>query len=71
MMTIDWIGRAKSLKLGVRNFIAGRWRECRSGKSVEKYSPRDGELLYRFGAGDAHEVDEAIVEQGRLPPSSL
>lgn len=61
MKTIDWIGRAESFKPGVRNVIAGRSRDAQRGKLLQKYSPRDGDLLYRFGAGVADEVDEAIV----------
>ena len=59
-MNVDWIGRSRALKLRVRNFVAGRYEE-QSGEAVEKYSPRDGSLLCRFGAGEKNEVEKIVA----------
>lgn len=64
-MGIDWIGRSQALQLGVRNFIDGRWQEPAGPDTLEKYSPRDGALLCRFGAGEAREVDAAVASARR------
>jgi acyl-CoA reductase-like NAD-dependent aldehyde dehydrogenase len=59
-MSVDWISRAQALTLRVRNYSSGQWSEC-GGDLLEKRSPRDGQSLYRFGAGDSREVDEAVA----------
>jgi acyl-CoA reductase-like NAD-dependent aldehyde dehydrogenase len=59
-MKIDWVERSRALTLRVRNFVNGRWCEG-TGDALEKVSPRDGRLLYRFGAGRPPEVDEAVA----------
>lgn len=67
---IDWIERFGQLSLNVRNFVDGRWASV-GGPALDKYSPRDGTLLCRFGAGEPVEVDAAVaaarraVEDGR------
>ena len=63
-MEIDWIQRAASLKPRVRNLIGGRW-VTGGGDPVEKCSPRDGRVLYRFGVGQPEEVDEASTSARR------
>lgn len=60
-MGIDWIGKSQDLKLRVRDFIGGRWQPERAGEALEKYSPRDGRLLCRFGVGEAQDVNEAVA----------
>lgn len=60
-MSIDWIARSRGLTLRVRNFIDGRWHSDDHGQTVEKYAPRDGKLLCRFGATQAEAVDEAVT----------
>jgi len=60
VQTIDWIDRAESVKLEIRNFVGGR-RRRENGEQLEKFAPRDGRLLTRFGAGDPGEVDEAVA----------
>lgn len=47
-MSTDWIEKARSVELQVRNFVNGRWQDGR-GEPLEKYGPRDGRLLCRFG----------------------
>jgi acyl-CoA reductase-like NAD-dependent aldehyde dehydrogenase len=61
---IDWIARSQEISLRVRDFIDGRWR-LETGEGIEKYSPRDGRLLCRYGAGQVREVDEAVVSARR------
>src|SRR5437879_244428 len=57
----DWVGRSKALKIQIRNFIDGRWKaEGSEAAPLEKFSPRDGQLLYRLGAGAAAEVNAAV-----------
>lgn len=58
-VSIDWVERARALKPQVRNFINGRYAEI-GGSPLEKRSSRDGELLCRFGAGEAREVEQAV-----------
>lgn len=57
----EWIRRAQGLEPQVRNFVNGRWIDARGERGLEKYSPRDGRLLYHFSAGGAHDVDEAVA----------
>jgi len=64
MTTIDWVSRANALKLQVRNFVDGRWFDG-GGEALEKYAPRDGRLLCRFGSGEAREVDAAVASAKR------
>jgi len=58
--TVDWIDRAKNLKPKIRNFVGGQWKP-ESGDQLKKYAPRDGGFLAQFGAGDGHDVDEAVA----------
>lgn len=60
MINIDWHGRAKETSFRVRNFINGEYRDCKGINKVDKYSPRDGHLLYSFGEGDGSEVEMAV-----------
>lgn len=60
-MSIDWIGRSQYLTLDVRNFIDGQWKKGRCSEPFNKYSPRDGSLLYRFLAAQRNDVDEALT----------
>ena len=59
-MNVDWVGRSRALQLRVRNFVAGRY-VGETGEAIEKYSPRDGRLLCRFGGGEQREVEEAVA----------
>lgn len=77
MTNIDWLSRARKLKLEVRDFVNGRWVSQAPGAPLQKRSPRDGSLLYELGAGHLHQVNEAVTharrafEDGRwskLPP---
>src|ERR1700722_1920636 len=60
-MSGNWISKAETLTLRVRDFVNGRWQSERSGDLIEKYSPRDGRMLYQFGAGGAMAVDAAVA----------
>jgi acyl-CoA reductase-like NAD-dependent aldehyde dehydrogenase len=64
-MDIDWISRSQALKPQVRDFIGGRWQSEGSDASLEKFSPRDGHLLYRFATGGNRRVDEAVISARR------
>ena len=65
-MSIDWASEErKLLQLRVQDFVDGCWRSEAGGKLLDKYSPRDGHLLCRFGAGDARQADEAVMSARR------
>lgn len=55
-----WIRRSESLTHEVLNFVEGRPRPSRGIRILDKYSPRDGRLLYQFSAGDDTDVKEAV-----------
>ncbi len=59
--SVDWVARAESLRLDVRNFVDGRARDGGGSGSVQKLGPRDGALLYQFGPGTAGAVDSAVA----------
>jgi acyl-CoA reductase-like NAD-dependent aldehyde dehydrogenase len=63
-MEIDWRQRSRDLSLEVRNFVGGRWSEV-GGAPLEKHSPRDGQILARFGSGTSSDVDDAVSEATR------
>jgi acyl-CoA reductase-like NAD-dependent aldehyde dehydrogenase len=60
-MGIDWAGRSQHLALQVRSFVNGRWQSDGGGPSFDKFSPRDGRLLCRYGANDAADVNKAVA----------
>ena len=60
-LNIDWVARAEALTPRVQNFVNGRWTGEPGGKVLDKYGPRDGRLLCRFGAGRVQEADEAVA----------
>lgn len=60
-MSIDWIARARAANLRVCDFVDGRWQAERDSHVIEKYSPRDGQLLCKFGAADEAAVDAAVA----------
>ena len=62
-MTVpDWTMRANNLDINVRNFIDGTYTNISVGEGVlEKYSPRDGCLLYQIGSGVSDDVDKAVA----------
>lgn len=59
-MSVDWRGRAQTITPRVRNFIDGKWQTEPGGELLKKFSPRDGQLLCEFGAGQLEEVDRAV-----------
>ena len=63
-MSIDWIARAQQITPNVRNLIEGRWCEV-SGERLEKRAPRNGRILATYGAGNAADVDVAVMSARR------
>jgi acyl-CoA reductase-like NAD-dependent aldehyde dehydrogenase len=62
MTTFDWPSRAAEQDLRVRNFIDGRYTDVSTGDCLmDKYSPRDGSLLYQLGSGTNSDVDNAVA----------
>jgi acyl-CoA reductase-like NAD-dependent aldehyde dehydrogenase len=64
-MTVDWIQRAQSLNLRIRNFVDGRYVSASNGDPLLKRSARDGSVLYELGSGDEADVDLAIASASR------
>src|SRR6185369_7308694 len=48
------------LRLRVRSLCGGQWSEG-SGGLVEKYAPRNGELLAQFQSADSRRVNAAVA----------
>lgn len=61
MSGINWFKRAEQADLHVRNFIEGNYVECLGDTCIQKYSPRDGRLLYEFRSGLVSELDRAVA----------
>ena len=61
MEKINWHSVIKETNFCVRNFIDGQYSDCLGESFIEKYSSRDGSLLYRFAEGTGAEVDEAVA----------
>jgi acyl-CoA reductase-like NAD-dependent aldehyde dehydrogenase len=49
----------------LKMFIDGEWVEARSGKTFETLDPGEGKVLARVAAGDATDVDAAVVAAQR------
>ena len=58
--SIDWRQRAQTADLRIRHFIEGNYADTTQGDCIEKYTPRDGSLLYQLPVGTPEEMDEAI-----------
>ena len=66
MASKNWLACADSAELVINNIIDGEVipalpPEVSGQAIIEKYSPRDGRLLYRFGEGTAADVDKAVA----------
>ena len=78
MTATNWADMAQHVKPCVRNFIDGCHSDIHTNDiTVNKYSPRDGGLLYQFGSGSSADVDIAVanarasIEDGRWSMQSL
>ena len=62
MNITNWPMQADGTDLRVRNFINGDYTniDLAGEPAINKYSPRDGRLLYQFGVGSKEEVYEAV-----------
>lgn len=58
---VNWVSRSEATKWCVRNFVAGRLLEGRGARTLDKYCPRDGRLLYQFQCGVSQDADDAIA----------
>jgi acyl-CoA reductase-like NAD-dependent aldehyde dehydrogenase len=63
-MSINWKERYEAQVLRVDNFVDGR-RLPIGGTGLDKVSPRDGRLLYRFNSGDSGDVEHAVASARR------
>lgn len=65
MHTIDWQKRAQKFIPNITNFIEGRCLNIPNGHSIDKYSPRDGRLLYELPIGTQKEIEQAVSSARR------
>lgn len=66
MTSINWLERARAADLSVENFINGERQpvshsDSSAKSTINKFSPRDGTLLYSFPEGSAADVDAAVA----------
>ena len=61
MAVIDWHQRAQEIEFSNSHFIAGNQVDMVKKGSIEKYSPRDGRLLYTLPFGTPEEMEYAIA----------
>lgn len=65
MSSIDWVAQAQNADLTIRNFINGQFDNIAESNGtpaiIDKYSPRDGHLLYSFRQGGKDDVDKAVA----------
>lgn len=60
MAKIAWHQRANNIQLSVQDFIDGEAGDC-GGDTIDKYSSRDGQLLYQLREGDCRTIDKAVA----------
>jgi acyl-CoA reductase-like NAD-dependent aldehyde dehydrogenase len=58
---IDWIDRARRVRPQISNFVDGRRQRQSDGALIDKFGPRDGQLVCRFAGGEARDVDNAVA----------
>jgi aldehyde dehydrogenase (NAD+) len=51
---------ATETPLEFRNLIGGQWREASGGRSLDMYSPSDGQAFATIARGTAEDVDAAV-----------
>jgi acyl-CoA reductase-like NAD-dependent aldehyde dehydrogenase len=56
----DWLAEAARITPETRLFVDGRFVDATSGETFESTSPRDGSVLARVSAANAHDVDLAV-----------
>lgn len=66
MTDINWLERAEQADFSINNVINGETISTLPDKDdgqniIEKYSPRDGRLLYCLSEGSASDVDKAVA----------
>ena len=61
MTTVNWLARARSLNINIRDFVEGKYQDVSADeKTLIKYSPRDGSVLYRLNEGSNYSIDQAV-----------
>ena len=61
MTTVDWQQQAQEASFCIRHFIEGNYIDSIKSGVIQKYSPRDGSLLYPVSAGTAAEMEQAVA----------
>lgn len=61
MAAIDWVDRARGVQPQINNFINGRRQRQSDGPVIDKFGPRDGQLVCRFTGGGERDVDNAVA----------
>ena len=64
-MNIDWVSRSRTISLRTSTFIGGRFGSARNGQLMEKYSPRDGQLLSRYRIEGDSDANHAVTDARR------
>ncbi len=57
----EWAEKAEKLQLRTGIYIDGKWSDAASGQTFECRSPVDGRKLADIAAGDASDIDRAVV----------
>lgn len=65
MTTKYWQNLAENADLHIKNYVDGKFIDTKGEYSITKYSPRNGELLYKFRSGLAADVDCAVASSRR------
>lgn len=58
---ISWHERARKLEFRTQAFIDGRYVDAASGATFDSLNPATGKLLARVAAGDAEDVNRAVI----------
>jgi acyl-CoA reductase-like NAD-dependent aldehyde dehydrogenase len=58
---VSWHERARRLEFRTQAFIDGRYLDAASGATFDCINPATGKLLARVAAGDAEDIDRAVV----------
>jgi acyl-CoA reductase-like NAD-dependent aldehyde dehydrogenase len=59
--TVSWHERARMLEFRTQAFIDGRYLDAASGATFDCINPATGKLLARVAAGDAEDVNRAVI----------
>src|SRR5581483_4976428 len=64
-MSINWVERSQFVSHRICNFVDGSRESPSDGRKLSKYGPRDGRLLYQFGASATQDIETAVATARR------